>query len=309
MQAPNLSSFESISPPHASMDAHFVAPDILRRSDVFARRAKLLRLVSADIIPRLTLLHRAEHAVAPVARRSRGTQVPQIGEDKIQDDKIREPEIRGLAHLVLGTDLEAAVDFVTGLRERGVSMDTLFVNVLEPTARHLGRLWEEDACDFIDVTLAVGRLQHLLAIFNDTHGLPALDGKRHVLMTTMAEETHSFGAQMVEKFLSAGGWTVQSEPAAAADAIAALVERSWFAVVGLTVSCDKSLGGLADVIGSIRQRSCNRAIGIMVGGPVFTANPGLAAELGADATASNAPAAVVLAQKLFDKGAKSGWQR
>lgn len=304
MQAPSLSSFVPISPPHASMDAHFVAPDILRRSDVFARRAKLLRLVSADIIPRLTLLHRAETAVAPNTRRSRGTQVPHV-----QDDKIREPEIRGLAHLVLGTDLEAAVEFVTGLRERGVSMDTLFVNVLEPTARHLGRLWEEDACDFIDVTLAVGRLQHLLAIFNDTHGLPALDGKRHVLMTTMAEETHSFGAQMVEKFLSAGGWTVQSEPAAAADAIAALVERRWFAVVGLTVSCDKSLGGLADVIGSIRQRSCNRAIGIMVGGPVFTANPGLAAELGADATASNAPAAVVLAQKLFDKGAKSGWQR
>ncbi|WP_375408841.1 B12-binding domain-containing protein [uncultured Methylobacterium sp.] len=158
------------------------------------------------------------------------------------------------------------------------------------------------------MTLAVGRLQHLLAIFNDTLELPALDGKRHVLMTTMADETHSFGAQMVEKFLSAGGWTVQSEPAAAADAIAELVEHRWFAVAGLTVSCDRDLSGLADLIGSIRKRSCNRAIGIMVGGPVFIANPGLAVELGADATASNAPAAVVLAQKLFDKGAKSGWQ-
>ena len=285
------------------MDAHFVAPEILRRSDVFARRAKLLRIVSVDIIPRLSLFHRAEATIAPDSLRSRATP-----ESDIQDSKIRDLEIRGLAQLVLGTDLEAAVEFVTGLRERGVSMDTLFVNVLEPTARHLGSLWEDDACDFIDVTLAVGRLQHLLAIFNDTHGLPALDGKRHVLMTTMPDETHSFGAQMVEKFLSAGGWTVQSEPAAGADAIAALVERRWFAVAGLTVSCDKGLGGLADLIGSIRQHSCNRAIGIMVGGPVFTANPGLAAELGADATASNAPAAVVLAQKLFDKGAKAGWQ-
>lgn len=296
MQAPSLSSFEPISPPHASMDAHFVAPEILRRSDVFARRAKLLRLVSADIIPRLTMLHRA--AATAAAHRAR----------EARDLEIQDLEVQSLAHLVLGNDLEAAVDFITGLRERGVSMDTLFVDVLEPTARHLGSLWEEDACDFIDVTLAVGRLQNLLAIFNDTHALPALNGKRHVLMTTMAGETHSFGAAMVEKFLSAGGWTVQSEPVAAAEAIAELVERRWFAVVGVTASCDKGLGGLADLIGLIRQRSCNRAIGIMVGGPVFTANPGLAAELGADATASNAPAAVVLAQKLFDKGAKTAWQ-
>jgi len=42
-------------------------------------------------------------------------------------------------------------------------------------------------------------------------------------------------------------------------------------------------------------------IGIMVGGPVFTANPELALEVGADSTAINAPTAVLLAQKLFDE--------
>ena len=187
-------------------------------------------------------------------------------------------------------------------------MDTLFVDVLEPAARYLGSLWEEDTCDFIDVTLAVGRLQHLLAIFNDTHALPAINEKRQVLLTTMPDEKHFFGAAMVEKFLSAGGWTVQSELAVASDEVAALVERRWFAVVGLTLSCDTGTAGLAELIGTIRERSCNRAIGIMVGGPVFTAEPALAATLGADATAVNAPAAVVLAQKLFDTGAKTGWQ-
>ncbi|KQP59690.1 cobalamin B12-binding domain-containing protein [Methylobacterium sp. Leaf108] len=282
-------AFSTPPPQHTAMDAHFVAPDIIRRSDVFARRAKLLRIVSADVIPRLTLHHRAEAQAATATL-------------------ARDNEIQSLAHLVLGTDLQAAIDFVTGLRDRGVSMDTLFVDVLEPAARYLGHLWDEDICDFIDVTLAVGRLQHLLAVFNDTDGLPAINKKRLVLMTTMSDEQHVFGAAMVEKFLSAGGWNVQSEPAAPRETIASLVERRWFAVVGLTKSCDRGLDELAAFIATIRARSCNRAVGIMVGGPVFTADPGLAVRLGADATALNAPAAVVLAQKLFDKGAKTGWQ-
>ncbi|MGQ3177612.1 MAG: cobalamin B12-binding domain-containing protein, partial [Blastomonas fulva] len=53
-------------------------------------------------------------------------------------------------------------------------------------------------------------------------------------------------------------------------------------------------------IARIRQQSCNPHIGIMVGGPIFTANPALAAKVGADATAPNAPTAVLIAQKLFD---------
>jgi MerR family transcriptional regulator, light-induced transcriptional regulator len=38
----------------------------------------------------------------------------------------------------------------------------------------------------------------------------------------------------------------------------------------------------------------------MVGGPMFTANPELAVTVGADATAPNAPTAVLVTQKLFD---------
>jgi UDP-N-acetylmuramoyl-tripeptide--D-alanyl-D-alanine ligase len=43
------------------------------------------------------------------------------------------------------------------------------------------------------------------------------------------------------------------------------------------------------------------AIAALVGGPLFTANPDLAREVGADGTAINAPTAVLMAQKLFDE--------
>ena len=63
-------------------------------------------------------------------------------------------------------------------------METLYVELLEPTARHLGEMWDRDECDFIDVTLGVGRLQKLLAIFNDTYSLPQLGDRRVFLMAT-----------------------------------------------------------------------------------------------------------------------------
>jgi len=47
----------------------------------------------------------------------------------------------------------------------------------------------------------------------------------------------------------------------------------------------------------------------MVGGPMFTANPELASKVGADATAPTAPAAVLVAQKLFDQMAISDGTR
>ena len=78
------------------------------------------------------------------------------------------------------------------------------------------------------------------------------------------------------------------------------MRNNWFAVIGLTAGSDGQLEELQSIIVQIRNESKNQSIGVMVGGPMFTANPALATELGADATASNAPAAVLAAQKLFD---------
>ncbi len=179
-------------------------------------------------------------------------------------------------------------------------MEVLFVELLEPAARHLGVMWENDECDFIDVTLGVARLQELLATFNATHELPALNVKRRVLLATTAGEQHLFGVAMVEKFLQAGGWAVDVALRASVADVVKRVRYNWYAVAGLTISCASQVDELKSLIAAIRAKSRNAAIGIMVGGPVFADDPRLVSQVGADATAINAPAAVLLAQKLFD---------
>ncbi|TPG42567.1 cobalamin B12-binding domain-containing protein [Sphingomonas koreensis] len=273
------------------LETHFIAPEIYRRSDVATRQASLARIVSTEIIPRLLRLH-AE--IVPAA--------PPV-EVVIEALAPSSNDISGLADLVLGSDLEAAAAYVIVLRDRGLSMESLFLELLEPAARYLGEMWDRDECDFVDVTLGVARLQKLLAIFNDTYAIPAIGQRRQVLMATTPGDQHSFGISMVERFLEAAGWQVETVFAGAIEEIVAAARERWFAVVGLTLGSDRQIDNLKSTIVEVRRHSQNSDIGVMVGGPMFTAAPALASEVGADGTAPSAPAAVLVAQKLFDLAA------
>lgn len=273
------------------LETHFVSPEIYRRDDLSARQVRLARLISENVIPQLLRIHSEVIPDAPPADALVEALAPSNA------------DIASLADIVLGNDLEAAVAYVMVLRERGLSMETLFINVLEPTARLLGEMWDADKCDFVDVTIGVSRLQKLLAIFNNSHVVPALDVRRHILMAMTPGDQHYFGVTMVERFLLAAGWKVQAELSGTADDIAEAARCNWFAVAGFTMGSEQMLDSLKATIEQVRQESRNPSIGIMVGGPLFTARPALALEVGADATAPNAPGAVLVAQKLFDLAA------
>jgi methanogenic corrinoid protein MtbC1 len=270
------------------LETYFIAPEIYRLNDLAQRQGQLAQLISSRVIPQLLRLH---NDVVPDA--------PQV-DLLIEALAPGRADIVGLTDIVLGDDLEAAVSYIMVLRDRGLAMETLFVELLEPTARHLGEMWDRDECDFIDVTLGVSRLQKLLAVFNNSHTAPSLDSRRTVLMAMTPGDQHYFGVTMVERFLLASGWKVHTETAATAQEIAGAAQGRWFAVAGLTAGSAQMIESLRATIELLRKTSLNPDIGIMVGGPLFTADPSLAAEVGADATAPNAPAAVLIAQKLFD---------
>jgi methanogenic corrinoid protein MtbC1 len=272
------------------LENHFIAPAIARRDDITERRAKLANIIAEDIVPHLLRIH----SVAPIEEI-----IPPTGPNKA--------DVEELAHIVLGPDVDASAAYITLLRERGLTMETLFTELLEPTARMLGEMWQRDECDFIDVTLGVARLQKLLALFNATHDSPALTERRQVLMATTPGEQHHFGARMVEEVLSASRWNVDTDYDATLDSLASAVSGQWYAVAGLTLVNGSGIDRMASAIATIRQHSRNPAIGIMVGGPPFVDRPWLAEQIGADATAVNATAAALVAQKLFDRGVLKNW--
>lgn len=181
----------------------FIAPDILNGADLRGARNTLSSIVHSRIMPRLMRM-----------------QADDTGHPGQAFDGPTGGDIARLAHLVLDPNIQLSAEFVVELKERGLSMDKLFVDLLEPAARCLGAMWDEDECSFVDVTLGVGRLQQLLSMFSCSNTVPSFSQKRRVCMITIAEEKHSFGVTMVEKFLRAGGWDVRSERGAMLQQIA-----------------------------------------------------------------------------------------
>jgi len=66
----------------------------------------------------------------------------------------------------------------------------------------------------------------------------------------------------------------------------------------LTISCDCHIAPLASLIVALRNVSRNSRVCVMVGGRVFSSNPDLAVEVGADGTAPDAKLALHVADTL-----------
>lgn len=251
--------------------------------------AKLARTIEAEIIPRLLLAHRVPDLSDPA-----GPAAEPSGAD-----------VADFAELILDHDTAVAAAFVEVFRARGLSLETIFLHLLAPTARLLGDLWKEDVLTFTDVTVGLARLQHLLRELSapfESEAEHAFHGRRALIAPAPGEQ-HTFGILMVEEFFRRAGWDVAGGPRTP-DEILFLVRREWFDLVGLSASCDLLFDGLAGLIGAIRRASRNRAVGILVGGRLFNEHPELVARAGADATAVDGRQAVRQLPRLIGLAAK-----
>jgi methanogenic corrinoid protein MtbC1 len=197
---------------------------------------------------------------------------------------------------------------VEALTAAGCSVETIYLDLLAPAARRLGSWWDEDACDFVDVTMGLWRLQEIVnALGALIPGLAAADGPpRRALFSPAPGEQHGLGAMIVEEFFRRAGWQTWSAPALDEDELVALAAGREFDVIGLTVSVERHVTTLAKTIASVRRASRNRNVLVLVGGRVFTDRPELAAEVGADGTAPDGALALQLADTLLTQQHASG---
>lgn len=269
----NVRTEVSFLPP---LEVQVDAPDL--------RYTKLTRIVADHVVSRLIALH----------GQALGSVLVPPGSGQVSTSDINE-----LAMMLLGPESEKASAFVLGLRDGGISLDNLHTELLEPTARYLGDLWSEDRIDFVDVTLGVARLQRLVHDFERLDQVPDYNAKRKVLLTCAPGEQHSLGSSIVQKFLRAGGWHVWTCATPNMEEASEIAAQEWFGVVGFSLGSDVHLDRLADAIARVRQTSMNPKVGIMVGGSAISRHPDWVRAVGADGTAANGPAAVILAKKLL----------
>lgn len=257
----------------------------LPNADASARRdGPLFALIEGEIIPRMMASHPAE----PDDHRAR------------PDAAITDDDVDAFAPLALTLEADALLGLAERILHRGVSVDTLLVDLLAPTARRLGEYWEDDRCDFVDVTMGLWRLQELVHHLMGNAPCACRTGGRRALFAAMPGDQHSFGTVVIDEIFRRAGWDTLRIGDADPMELIGRVAGEWFDLVGLTVSCGRHVPGLRSLITAMRNVSRNPRACVMVGGRIFVDNPELAVNVGADGTARDARAAAAIAARLVD---------
>jgi hypothetical protein len=259
-------------PGSASFDAE--RPPLVVRGTTISHLSKT---IEAEIIPRLVMAH------AQV--------VDALGAPMNPPAEI---DIPGFAELVLGKESDRAGEYIQHYRDRGVSLERVYLELLVPTARHLRQLWMNDEWDFAEVTLGLWRLQQLLRDFSPAFCSEAVAksvGLRALLSPSPGEKHDighmMFGLVLAGEFFRRDGWDTWIEPDVNDVGFIETIRTQWFDVVEFFASGDKKLDDLASTIRLIRRHSPNPDIGVMVCGPAFTERPDLVLLVGGDAVVSD----------------------
>ncbi|MDP3834741.1 MAG: cobalamin B12-binding domain-containing protein [Hydrogenophaga sp.] len=256
-------------------------------NDDSLRSVLLAKAIEYEIIPRLMLAHRVpqECAAHPLTSQQRVT-----------------PEDVALfAELVLHEDDAAVRGCVVALRDRGVPVEAIFLDLLAPVARHLGEMWERDLCTFTEVTVGLGRLQQVLrensAAFAQFDGTSISQAGRRVLLMPCPGEQHTFGLSLVGEIFHRAGWDVVTN-FLSSEAAPAMVQKDWYDVVGFSLGCETGIERLSAMMTLVRGKSRNPQVSIIAGGAIFALHPEYGTRIPADAIITDGPRAPDMAEKL-----------
>ncbi|MES2021253.1 MAG: cobalamin-dependent protein [Pseudomonadota bacterium] len=277
-------------PGRESAPAHDLAGFRHRADMEYAR--SLTRLIESEIIPRLLVAH---------SNGAHGVPADPRGGAVLPDD------VATFAPLTLQVEADELLEHVDRLIARGVSHETLLVDLLAPAARLLGELWEDDRCDFVDVTMGLWRLQQVVHEISgrSTYGLQQGPGPvRRALFASLEGDQHSFGTVVIDELFGSNGWTTHRINEASTSELMDRVRSEWFDLAGLTITCDCHIAPLPSIVRALRVSSRNPRICVMVGGRVFINNAELAVSVGADGTAPDARIALGVASDLVDAVAR-----
>ncbi|HQT78117.1 MAG TPA: cobalamin B12-binding domain-containing protein [Rhodopila sp.] len=252
------------------------------------RLALLSRVVEAEILPRLALVRSGQPPDAVTLAAA---------------DVTTENDTSELVGHLLGASETGAWTFIELLELRGATPATLYLGVVTQAARRLGELWQDDRCDFAQVTISLGRLQQIVRALSPEFQKAAINRSTHAetaLLLPTPGEQHTIGLVILGEFFQREGWRVIGGPVSIGIDAAETVRDEWVDVAGFSIGSRAKLDGLTTMIRAVRRASRNRYIGVMVGGPLFLDRPDLVNRVGADTTAPDAPSAVRQAKLLLN---------
>src|ERR1700712_4456396 len=216
------------------------------------RRSSLLnRVVEVEILPRLALAPAGIVTKQASNRTDRAT-------TEINTDKF--------VRLLMGRKDDSARIFIERLASSGATPASLYLGIVTRAAQRLGELWDEDRCDFSQVTISLGRLQQIVRALSPGFQAGSVNQSAiadTVLLLPVPGEQHTLGLVILAEFFRREGWHISGGPLSCSHDPAGFVRDAWVDVVGFSIGSIRHLEKLASCIRMIRKASRNRDIGVM----------------------------------------------
>lgn len=246
-------------------------------------KRSLTEVIERQIIPRLVQAHRVTtDAVDPTV---------------IQGPGITPKQLATFVALSKSSQASETTQFIDELLHQGVTTDRIFLELIAPAARHLGQMWEQDLCDFTEVTCALVRMHeitHRLG-FEYQNGPQLCGDVQRIMLASAPGSQHFLGMTIVSDFFRKAGWDVVIEISVSEKELVHAVNNEWFDVIGISCATEAQLKNLPSLIRALKAASGNPEPGVLLGGPIFTVQQHDARRLGADGICVDVKEAVALA--------------
>jgi methanogenic corrinoid protein MtbC1 len=250
-------------------------------------QASILSVIESEIVPRLLKAQRVDRSYLSLVPASRAMPT--------------QHEIAAFLELCIGQDPQVAQAFVDRLLKDGLNTEHVFLELITPTARALGKRWEDDTLDFTQVTHGLVQLHsitHAIGFAYDEG--PLIQGEiKRVMIASAPGSEHLLGPTIVSEFFRSDGWQVVLDIAPTELSLVQALKREWFDMIGLSVGLVEQLPELPGLISKLKSQALNPATLVILGGPAALLSPEIVKKSGANGVAAQADQAVDLANGLL----------
>jgi len=186
-----------------------------------------------------------------------------------------EEEINKLTNLLLDTKEGSFELAITILKTHGASINYIVLELIPEIARQFGKQWEDDSLSFADVSIGVNKLERVIHKLDYLFQANQLNRQQNkaIFITGFPGSQHSLGSLIFANFLIFSGWQVHRPNQVNLDSIVHGVSSKMLQAIAISISTNEQLDRLPDLINTLRQKSQNPKIIVLIGGPLYNKAP------------------------------------
>ncbi len=200
--------------------------------------------------------------------------------------------------LLLAAKRRDAVDLINRALDEGLLLEDIYLRVLQPAMREVGRLWQNNQISVAQEHYVSAATQLIVSQLYPR----LLDGPRHgkmMIAGSVESNLHEIGLRFLCDIFELRGWDTHFYGAntPTQDLLETIrMNRPDIVAVGATLA--SQLPPLVNFVKLMRKDPDTKQIPILVGGAAFWGHEDLWKEMGADGFATDATSAVALANEL-----------